>query len=55
MKHTRTTGPLDHWTSNSILYKVIASPSLSVRKTLDQWTSQTIVAAESLSSLDMCV
>ena len=36
---------MDHWTSNSILYKVIASASLSVGvcETLDQWTSQTIV------------
>ncbi len=46
---------LDQWTSNSILYKVIASASLSVCETLDQWTSQTIVRAESLSSLEMCV
>ncbi len=45
---------MDHWTSNSILYKVIASPSLSVCETLDQWTSQTIVRAENLSSLEMC-
>ncbi len=48
---------LDQWTSKSILYKVIASASLSVGvcETLDQWTSQTIVRAESLSSLEMCV
>ncbi len=47
---------MDHWTSNSILNKEIASSaSLSVRKTLDQWTSQTIVGTESLSSLELCV
>ncbi len=45
---------LDHWTSNSIVNKVIASASLSVCETLDQWTSQTIVRAESLSSVEMC-
>ncbi len=46
---------LDHWTGNSIDNKVIASASLSVCETLDQWTSQTIVAAKSLISLEMCV
>ncbi len=46
---------LDHWTSNSIINKVIASASLRVCETLDQWTSQTIVGAENHSSLDMCV